>query len=222
MRSNALIIFTRIPIAGKTKTRLQTKLSPEECAEIHKCFLKDIYKKMIDLKSHDIDIIISYNPEGDLNILKEIFYNEDLYIKQGINNINENEKIYNSMKEVFSLGYKKCILIGTDIPEISKENIIDSFDLLDNNDFVFGPSYDGGYYLVGMNEYNDIIVNVNSGTLDNIVNAIKNVNLKYSLIENRYDIDEYDDLLSLNERINSSNKIILENTNNFLKSINLC
>ena len=222
MRSNALIIFTRIPIAGKTKTRLQTKLSPEECAEIHKCFLKDIYKKMIDLKSHDIDIIISYNPEGDLNILKEIFYNEDLYIKQGINNINENEKIYNSMKEVFSLGYKKCILIGTDIPEISKENIIDSFYLLDNNDFVFGPSYDGGYYLVGMNEYNDIIVNVNSGTLDNIVNAIKNVNLKYSLIENRYDIDEYDDLLSLNERINSSNKIILENTNNFLKSINLC
>ena len=222
MRSNALIIFTRIPIAGKTKTRLQTKLSPEECAEIHKCFLKDIYKKMIDLKSHDIDIIISYNPEGDLNILKEIFYNENLYIKQGINNLNENEKIYNSMKEVFSLGYKKCILIGTDIPEISKENIIDSFDLLDNNDFVFGPSYDGGYYLVGMNEYNDIIVNVNSGTLDNIVNAIKNVNLKYSLIENRYDIDEYDDLLSLNERINSSNKIILENTNNFLKSINLC
>ena len=222
MRSNALIIFTRIPIAGKTKTRLQTKLSPEECAEIHKCFLKDIYKKMIDLKSHDIDIIISYNPEGDLNILKEIFYNENLYIKQGINNLNENEKIYNSMKEVFSLGYKKCILIGTDIPEISKENIIDSFYLLDNNDFVFGPSYDGGYYLVGMNEYNDIIVNVNSGTLDNIVNAIKNVNLKYSLIENRYDIDEYDDLLSLNERINSSNKIILENTNNFLKSINLC
>ena len=131
MRSNALIIFTRIPIAGKTKTRLQTKLSPEECAEIHKCFLKDIYKKMIDLKSHDIDIIISYNPEGDLNILKEIFYNENLYIKQGINNLNENEKIYNSMKEVFSLGYKKCILIGTDIPEISKENIIDSFYLLD-------------------------------------------------------------------------------------------
>ena len=222
MKSNALIIFTRIPIAGKTKTRLQTKLLPEECADIHQCFLKDIYIKMKELKYNDIDIIISYNPDGDLNILKEIFYDEKLYIKQAVNTPNENDKIYNSMKEVFSLGYKKSILIGTDIPEISKENIIDSFYLLDNNDFVFGPSYDGGYYLVGMNEYNDIIVNVNSGTLDNIVNAIKNVNLKYSLIENRYDIDEYDDLLSLNERINSSNKIILENTNNFLKSINLC
>ncbi|MEI0604103.1 TIGR04282 family arsenosugar biosynthesis glycosyltransferase [Brachyspira alvinipulli] len=218
MKSNALIIFTRIPIAGKTKTRLQTKLLPEECADIHKCFLKDIYIKMKELKYNDIDIIISYNPDGDLNILKEIFYDEKLYIKQAVNTPNENDKIYNSMKEVFSLGYKKSILIGTDIPEISKENIIDSFNLLNDNDFVFGPSYDGGYYLVGMKEYNNVIVKTNSGTLNNILNAIENINLKYSIIEKRYDIDEYDDLIELNNRINS-NKIVLENTKNFLKSI---
>ena len=218
MKSNALIIFTRIPIAGKTKTRLQTKLLPEECADIHQCFLKDIYLKMKELKYNDIDIIISYNPDGDLNILKEIFYDEKLYIKQAVNTPNENDKIYNSMKEVFSLGYKKSILIGTDIPEISKENIIDSFNLLNDNDFVFGPSYDGGYYLVGMKEYNDVIVKTNSGTLNNILNAIENINLKYSIIEKRYDIDEYDDLIELNNRINN-NKIVLENTKNFLKSI---
>ena len=218
MKSNALIIFTRIPIAGKTKTRLQTKLMPEECADIHKCFLKDIYIKMKELKYNDIDIIISYNPDGDLNILKEIFYDENMYIKQAVNTPNENDKIYNSIKEVFSLGYKKSILIGTDIPEISKENIIDSFNLLNDNDFVFGPSYDGGYYLVGMKEYNDVIVKTNSGTLNNILNAIENINLKYSIIEKRYDIDEYDDLIELNNRINN-NKIVLENTKNFLKSI---
>ena len=218
MKSNALIIFTRIPIAGKTKTRLQTKLLPEECADIHQCFLKDIYIKMKELKYNDIDIIISYNPDGNINILKEIFYDEKLYIKQAVNTPNENDKIYNSMKEVFSLGYKKSILIGTDIPEISKENIIDSFNLLNDNDFVFGPSYDGGYYLVGMKEYNDVIVKTNSGTLNNILNAIENINLKYSIIEKRYDIDEYDDLIELSNRINN-NKIVLENTKNFLKSI---
>ena len=202
MKSNALIIFTRIPVAGKTKTRLQVKLSAEECCNLHKCFLKDIYK-----------------PDGDLNILKEIFYDEKIYIKQEINSNSENEKIYNSMKEVFSFGYKKCILIGTDIPEIDEKDIINSFELLDDNDFIFGPSYDGGYYLVGMKEYNDIIVKVNSGTLNNILAAIENINLKYCLIEKRHDIDEYDDLLALNNRINIDKKII--NTSNFLKSINL-
>lgn len=216
MKSNALIIFTRIPIAGKTKTRLQSKLSPEECADIHKCFLKDMNKEIADLKSYDIDIVISYSPEGDLDILREIFSNRLLYMRQeGINII---EKMYDSMKKILSFDYEKCILIGTDIPEVSKENIISAFDLLNDNDFIFGPSYDGGYYLVGMKEYNDIILNSKSGMLDDIISELKNNNLKYSLLEMKHDIDEYEDLLSLAQRI-EKNEVKLENTEKFLKNL---
>ncbi|WP_304332699.1 TIGR04282 family arsenosugar biosynthesis glycosyltransferase [Brachyspira innocens] len=218
MKSNAFIIFTRIPIAGKTKTRLQTKLTPDECADIHKCFLKDIYKEMIELKEYDIDIIVSYNPEGDFNILKEIFNNDVDYIKQEGNNLNE--KIYNSIKEVLSLGYDKCVLIGADIPEITKENIIDAFNILSDNDFVFGESFDGGYYLVGMNKYSDIIVKSESGILKDILLFIEKNNFKYSVIEKKHDIDEYEDLISLSERINNG-EALLENTGNFLKNIGL-
>ncbi|MEI0526282.1 TIGR04282 family arsenosugar biosynthesis glycosyltransferase [Brachyspira murdochii] len=218
MKSNAFIIFTRIPMAGKTKTRLQTKLTPDECADIHKCFLKDIYKEMIELKGYDIDIIVSYNPEGDFNILKEIFNNDVDYIKQEGNNLNE--KIYNSIKEVLSLGYDKCVLIGADIPEITKENIIDAFNILSDNDFVFGESFDGGYYLVGMNKYSDIIVKSQSGILKDILFFIEKNNFKYSVIEKKHDIDEYEDLISLSERINNG-EALLENTGNFLKNIGL-
>ncbi|WP_157152919.1 TIGR04282 family arsenosugar biosynthesis glycosyltransferase [Brachyspira murdochii] len=218
MKSNAFIIFTRIPIAGKTKTRLQTKLTPDECADIHKCFLKDIYKEMIGLKEYNIDIIVSYNPEGDFNILKEIFNNDVNYIKQEGNNLNE--KIYNSIKEVLSLGYDKCVLIGADIPEITKENIIDAFNILSDNDFVFGESFDGGYYLVGMNKYSDIILRADSGILKDILLFIEKNNFKYSVIEKKHDIDEYEDLLSLSERINNGD-VFLENTGNFLKNIGL-
>ena len=72
MSKNGLIIFTRIPEAGKTKTRLQSKLSKEECANLHKCFLKDIYDIFLNL--NDIDIIICHTEEGDLNILKNNIY----------------------------------------------------------------------------------------------------------------------------------------------------
>ena len=98
MSKNVLIIFTRIPEAGKTKTRLQKKLSMEECANLHKCFLKDIYDIFVNLS--DIDIIICHTEEGDLNILKNIFYKENLYIKQYGNNLSE--KMYNAIKEVFN------------------------------------------------------------------------------------------------------------------------
>ena len=214
MSKNGLIIFTRIPEAGKTKTRLQKKLSMEECANLHKCFLKDIYDIFVNL--NDIDIIICHTEEGDLNILKNIFYKENLYIKQYGNNLNE--KMYNAIKEVLSLKYDKCVLIGTDIPEINKDDIINAFNLLKNNDFVFGASYDGGYYLVGMKEANDIIFKSGSGNLKDIINIVEANNLKYGLTNKKHDIDEYEDLIDLSKRINiNDNK--LKNTKIFLKEI---
>ena len=214
MSKNSLIIFTRIPEAGKTKTRLQSKLSKEECANLHKCFLKDIYDIFVNL--NDIDIIISHTEEGDLNILKNIFYKENLYIKQYGNNLNE--KMYNAIKEVLSLKYDKCVLIGTDIPEINEDDIINAFNLLNNNDFVFGASYDGGYYLVGMKEANDIIFKSGSGNLKDIINIVEANNLKYGLTNKKHDIDEYEDLIDLSKRINiNDNK--LKNTKIFLKEI---
>lgn len=214
MSKNGLIIFTRIPEAGKTKTRLQSKLSKEECANLHKCFLKDIYDILLNLS--DIDIIICHTEEGDLNILKNIFYKENLYIKQYGNNLNE--KMYNAIKEVLSLKYDKCVLIGADIPEINKDDIINAFNLLNNNDFVFGASYDGGYYLVGMKEANDIIFKSGSGNLKDIINIVEANNLKYGLTNKKHDIDEYEDLIDLSKRINiNDNK--LKNTKIFLKEI---
>lgn len=216
MSKNGLIIFTRIPEAGKTKTRLQSKLSKEECANLHKCFLKDIYDIFVNLS--DIDIIISHTEEGDLNILKNIFYKENLYIKQYGNNLNE--KMYNAIKEVLSLKYDKCVLIGADIPEINEDDIINAFNLLNNNDFVFGASYDGGYYLVGMKEANDIIFKSESGNLKDIINIVEANNLKYGLTNKKHDIDDYEDLIDLSKRINiNDNK--LKNTKMFLKGIGI-
>ena len=49
----AIIIFTRVPIPGRTKTRLQGFLTKDQCAEIHKNFLKDI-KKTCEKLNKDI------------------------------------------------------------------------------------------------------------------------------------------------------------------------
>ena len=38
----ALLIFTRIPVAGKVKTRLMTSLSPQECAAIQEAMVYDL------------------------------------------------------------------------------------------------------------------------------------------------------------------------------------
>ena len=128
--------------------------------------------------------------------------------------------MYNAIKEVLSLKYDKCVLIGADIPEVNKDDIISAFNLLNNNDFVFGASYDGGYYLVGMKEANDIIFKSGSGNLKDIINIVEANNLKYGLTNKKHDIDEYEDLIDLSKRINiNDNK--LKNTKMFLKGIGI-
>ena len=41
------------------------------------------------------------------------------------------------------------IVVGSDIPDLGRDAVEDAFAALRQNDAVFGPSRDGGYYLVG-------------------------------------------------------------------------
>ncbi|MCG8510102.1 MAG: TIGR04282 family arsenosugar biosynthesis glycosyltransferase [Rhodospirillales bacterium] len=43
-----------------------------------------------------------------------------------------------------------AVIIGTDIPHISRRHISQAFEALGRHDAVFGPAADGGYWLVGL------------------------------------------------------------------------
>ena len=63
---DALILFTRVPIPGQTKTRLMPFLTGEECARLHACFVKDIYEKA---KQVDADIFVFFTPKDEKNMI---------------------------------------------------------------------------------------------------------------------------------------------------------
>src|SRR5437764_400156 len=41
------------------------------------------------------------------------------------------------------------VLVGSDIPEITQAHIVDAFRVLGRDDLVFGPTCDGGFWLIG-------------------------------------------------------------------------
>ena len=45
-----------------------------------------------------------------------------------------------------------ALLIGSDIPEVSRRNTAGAFRLLKRHDAVLGPAGDGGYWLIGLNQ----------------------------------------------------------------------
>lgn len=220
---NALILMTRIPIEGKTKTRLMSVLNGLECAQIHMCFLKDIFKIFSYLKD-DIDIYLTYTPEDSFKIIEDMIPNYITCFPQYGDDLGD--RMCNAIKYVLSKNYNKVVLMGCDVPHIQPENIRKAFDELNYNDVCLGPTLDGGYYLVGMKNIIDIVFSNNlkwgyktvlEGTLD-ICN--KN-NIKVGLTNKLRDIDTKEDLMDLfNEICNYKfeNKIMPINTAKFILS----
>ena len=209
----AIIVFTRVPVPGRTKTRLMPYFSPQECAGLHTCFLKDIAGQC---QKTQADLYVCYTPDNKGAALKTIFGDDEIYFPQMGESLGE--RMYMAIQRVLAKDYESCVLIGTDVPEIKQADLDYAFRLLDVHDIVLGPTQDGGYYLVGMKEANDIIFKSGSGNLKDIINIVEANNLKYGLTNKKHDIDEYEDLIDLSKRINiNDNK--LKNTKIFLKEI---
>lgn len=198
--NSAIILFTRLPIPGKTKTRLEKVFSKEDCARLHIEFLKDLN---ICIENIGVDCFLFYTPEGDISSLDGIFKNKVSYRPQ--NGEELGERMYNSIKEVLSIGYESCVLIGSDIPQIKEEDLFEALKKLEASDVVFGPTIDYGYYLVGMKKpHKEIFMNQIYGygsVLRNTIEAAKSSKLTYSLIKPHLDIDEPEDLLDYREKV---------------------
>lgn len=216
----AYILMTRVPIADRTNTRLMEVLSGQEAAEIHRAFLKDLFSMAKDLE--DIDVFVSYTPREGYHILKPLVPHsfsslaqtgEDLGLRMG-----------NAIEEVLSLGYDQVLLTGTDIPSIQKEDIYEAFEILDRRDIVISPTYDGGYYMIGMKTYHSFLFmgdyawgekSVFRATID----EIEARGLSYEEGHKNLDIDDKRDLLKLYKAILSSGSRRPEHTLKYIESL---
>jgi len=194
--NRALILFTRVPIPGMTKTRLMPFLNGEECAELHTCFVKDIYQKA---KQVEADLFVFYTPRDEKNLLTKELGTEAIYMPQHGDDLGARMK--NAIGIALRAGYEKVVLIGTDIPQIHPETLRNAFDNLNEKDIVIHPTFDGGYYLIGMKkEYDSIWKIERYGTNTVIYDTLqhmKNERLSTAVGQMYYDVDDKEDLRHL-------------------------
>ena len=194
--SNALILFARIPAAGKAKPRLMPFLSAEECASLYSCFLRDVYQKA---KAVQADVYVFYTPREKRDMFQTLLGPDAVLLPQHGENLGQ--KMKNAIGAVLRMGYEKVVLMGTDIPHIHTETIENAFGNLENRDIVIHPALDGGYYLIGMKREFDSIWNIRRyGTntvMYDTLQHIKAENLSTSVGQMYYDIDGREDLKQL-------------------------
>jgi len=94
-------------------------------------------------------------------------------------------------------GPHPAIVVGSDIPDIDRRHIAAAFDALRRNELVFGPSDDGGYWLVGAAQgarvgalFNDVRWSTGHALADTLANVRPGV--RVAMLEPLADIDDGD------------------------------
>lgn len=197
----SVIIMSRAPIAGKTKTRLDSHLKDEECAELHKAFLKDINNKFLNLKKKHsrLDLYLSFTPGDSASLFAEIIDQEFTRIPQRGNDLGE--KMYNSAADAYQKSGLPVIITGSDLPLLDIEIFTEALAGLKERDLVIGPSKDGGYYLIGMRKPQKMLFNFadwgSSSVLEKTIKEASRHNLKTHFLPEASDVDNFKELLQL-------------------------
>ena len=192
MNENLILIFTRNPELGKVKTRLAATIGNSNALEIYIQLLEHTRKVTLET---DFDKRVLYSEEINTNDM----WNNHLFQKKLQFGKDLGVRMYNAFKEGFEDGYKKIVIVGSDLIALESDDIQEAISKLEENDIVIGPAEDGGYYLLAMKAIpENIFSNKEWGTNTVFKDTLKDIkNLKYHLLKEKNDIDTYDDIKNI-------------------------
>src|SRR6476660_395369 len=147
----ALGIMTKVPEPGKVKTRLTPPLTPDEAAEINKCFLRDLAQSITTAGKTSPGLGVGvYTPKGAEAAYAEILPPDFVLLPQRGSAFGE--RLLHATEDLFKLGFESLCLINSDSPTVPASSFASAANELakPGDRIVMGPSDDGGYYLIGL------------------------------------------------------------------------
>jgi rSAM/selenodomain-associated transferase 1 len=193
----ALVIFAKQPVPGKVKTRLVPPLTFAQAAELYCRMLDDV----LALTASVSDVTRSLFYDGSEDAARFFMEKADglkCFPQQGKD---LGERMAEAFREILAMGHGPAVLIGSDSPDLPHIIIEDAFARLEkgDSDAVFGPTCDGGYYLVGMTRpFQELFVDIpwsSDRVMQETLERANATGVRYSLLPRWADVDTEADLL---------------------------
>ncbi len=197
---NLIILFTKYPSPGHAKTRLIPSLGAKGAALLQKWMTEIIVATLSRAQKiipHTLEI---HYTQANLETMQNWLGSSHHFCLQ------PNSSLGSRMHHAAlpHLQKKQAIIImGADCPNITESILEQAFTALCTHQVVIGPSYDGGYYLIGMNQsvssqalmalFSDISWGTGSVCAETI-EKIQQLNLNHHLLQKLHDIDTPEDL----------------------------
>ena len=194
--TDRLIIMTKYPELGKTKTRLIPALGSQGAADLHRQF-----------GLNTVAVGYEFDPEiryagGNADLMRD-WLGDFQFAKQGDGDLGD--RMSRAFADGFAEGHMggcdRIVMIGTDCPGINAALIQTAFAMLFTTDLVLGPATDGGYYLIGLRSFYPqlfkTIVWSTETVLSETLTIANQHQISYGLLPMLSDIDRPEDLALL-------------------------
>ena len=190
-----LIIFTRYPEPGKTKTRLIPLLGVEGAANLQRQMTENTLMQVGKLQSYrpiDLEVYFTGSTPEQIQawLGANISYRQQCGDDLGM-------RMMSAFEVSFAAGMSGVIIIGTDCLDLDDQIMARGFELLERHDLVLGPAQDGGYYLIGLRRlFPQLFVGIDWGTSQvrqQTVDIAQKLNLAIAYLPILYDIDRPED-----------------------------
>lgn len=200
-RRPTIIVFTREPLPGSTKTRLAARLGACNAALLADAFTRDALEKVHELQ---VPLVIAGSTSGCLlenryfGLLARQF--GATLIDQGLGTLGSR------MARVLApFAPHGALLIGTDTPSLPSSALRRAALLIQHHQVVLGPTLDGGYYLIGIHgPLPDIFRGIRWGgarVLQQTMERLMRFGIRPALAPTWYDVDRWSDVTLLAEHL---------------------
>jgi rSAM/selenodomain-associated transferase 1 len=198
-KENTIIIFAKTPESGTAKSRIAETHGNKKALEIYLELLQISAKSMAGLPYH-----VTFTGSSHSLSLKTIYTDAASFFKQTGENLGD--RLQNAFNYLFNKGYKNICAIGTDCPCLTRQEIEDTFNHLgEGKDTVIGPTYDGGYYIIGCTKNGMDVFSASKWSTSELFKETMEIIEKHSLschiLKKLHDIDYMEDYLTWKENI---------------------
>jgi rSAM/selenodomain-associated transferase 1 len=190
-----LVVMAKAPRPGAVKTRLTSSLPVQAVTAFYRCLLEDTLALARSLDGVEIAIMC---PKSDVNELAQLAGPEVGVVAQ------EGEGLAAGLISVFAHfagDHRRVIAFNSDSPHLPDSVLLDAFEMLVGHDMVVGPTFDGGYYLVGAKaSHPTLFANDGMSTgsaMEQLLSRAGVLELSVGSVQPFYDIDVADDLTRL-------------------------
>lgn len=146
--SERLIVFTRYPVPGTTKTRLIPAIGPERAAALQRQMTEatlSAARSLGEQRELSIEVLFTGGTRSQL----VAWLGADLdYRPQATGDLGQ--RLVAAFAAAFAAGARRVVAIGIDCPELTAELLGQAFERLATVPVVIGPATDGGYYAIGL------------------------------------------------------------------------